>query len=56
MFHKGDIVVLKGGGPRMTITGVPDEHSSGYFCQWFDESGSLNKARFPGESLKLIEK
>lgn len=55
VFNKGDIVVLKSGGPRMTITSIPNEHSSGYFCQWFDDNGQLSKARFPGESLMQIE-
>lgn len=53
MFSKGDVVILKSGGPRMTITGLPNEHTRGYFCEWFDDNGSLNKARFPAESLKL---
>lgn len=55
MFAKGDVVVLKSGGPKMTVTGLPNEHSSGYFCEWFDERGGLSRARFPGDALKRIE-
>lgn len=54
MFQKGDIVVLKSGGPKMTITGLPNENSRGYFCEWFDETGTISRARFPGEALKKV--
>jgi uncharacterized protein YodC (DUF2158 family) len=42
-FKKGDIVVLKSGGPPMTVDKIPGESVSdfgssfhkGYKCQWF---------------------
>ena len=55
MFQKGDVVVLKSGGPKMTITGLPNEHSRGFFCEWFDENGALSRARFAGEALKRVD-
>jgi uncharacterized protein YodC (DUF2158 family) len=56
MFEKGDVVVLKSGGPRMTICAVPNEHRSMYYCEWFDENGVHSKAKFPAEALKLVQK
>jgi uncharacterized protein YodC (DUF2158 family) len=37
-FEKGDVVVLKSGGPPMTVDKVPGEtgwSSNGYYCRWF---------------------
>jgi len=40
-FNKGDVVVLKSGGPPMTVDGVPGERMIGkkadddYLCRWF---------------------
>jgi uncharacterized protein YodC (DUF2158 family) len=56
MFGIGDVVVLKSGGPRMTICALPNEHRSSYYCEWFDENGVLSKAKFPAEALKLVQK
>lgn len=48
----GDVVMLKSGGPRMTVTALDSPHSSGLLCEWFDRNGSIGQARFPVESLK----
>ena len=53
MFNKGDVVVLKSGGPKMTVCGTPGENRSGFFCEWFDDNGKLERANFPGEALML---
>ena len=55
MFQVGDVVMLKSGGPKMTITGGPSENIRGYYCQWFDENGTISRARFPAESLMKVE-
>ena len=39
-FKKGDVVVLKSGGPPMTVDGLPGEHmlrkqGGEYLCIWF---------------------
>lgn len=40
-YNKGDIVVMKSGGPPMTVDGVPGEVTSTgyerkeYLCRWF---------------------
>ena len=55
-FKTGDIVVLKSGGPTMTIksekkVGIPERHI-GYYCQWF-AGKKLVQGDFPTDSLKL---
>lgn len=35
MFNKGDVVVLKSGGPRMTVMDVTDGKAA---CVWFDKT------------------
>ncbi|CAB3772738.1 YodC family protein [Paraburkholderia humisilvae] len=48
-FNVGDVVTLKAGGPRMTVTyigpvgGSADER---LVCQWFDEHGELRQDIF----------
>jgi uncharacterized protein YodC (DUF2158 family) len=54
MFQVGDIVILKSGGPKMTVCGVPSEHTSQCRCQWFDESGELQRSTFPPSALKSV--
>ena len=51
-FNIGDVVILRSGGPRMTVTALETIHISGYQCDWFDKSGNLSHARFPSESLR----
>lgn len=38
-FNRGDVVQLRSGGPAMTVSQLPGEHSyvprSNYCCQWF---------------------
>jgi uncharacterized protein YodC (DUF2158 family) len=51
---KGDVVMLRSGGPKMTITEGPVNGVSGYYCEWFDRTGILSRARFPAESLKKV--
>ncbi|EPF4546975.1 YodC family protein [Citrobacter murliniae] len=47
-FIEGDLVVLKSGGPDMTIKAV---YSDEIFCQWF-AGKKLESGRFAPESLK----
>lgn len=44
----GDIVSLKGGGPKMTVRWVDGED---VFCEWFDSKGELKGASFVNTSL-----
>ena len=46
-FVAGQVVVLKSGGPDMTVKNVSDE---GVTCDWFDKS-KLNHATFLAEML-----
>jgi uncharacterized protein YodC (DUF2158 family) len=50
-FNIGDIVVLKSGGPEMTVQSKPDGLESFYWCQWF-AGKKLERGRFPFASLK----
>jgi uncharacterized protein YodC (DUF2158 family) len=43
----GDIVTLKSGGPRMTVTALREGDSGTIvFCKWFDDIGQLHTERF----------
>ncbi|TAL97911.1 MAG: DUF2158 domain-containing protein [Paraburkholderia sp.] len=48
-YRVGDVVTLKSGGPRMTVTHVgPVALAEGDWlvCQWFDEHGELRQDVF----------
>jgi uncharacterized protein YodC (DUF2158 family) len=47
-FCVGDVVTLKAGGSRMTVTAVTDH---GVLCQWFDEHGEFRQETFEGDAL-----
>ena len=59
-FKIGDVVVLKSGGPSMTITNNKTgmDLSKGkvwagnYDCKWF-EGETMHKGRFPQDSIEL---
>lgn len=47
-FSSGDVVTLKTGGARMTVTyvGYADDGGDWLLCQWFDEHGELRQEKF----------
>lgn len=47
-FCVGDVVTLKVGGSRMTVTAVCGDT---VLCQWFDEQGELRQEAFAPEAL-----
>lgn len=57
-FNVGDVVVLKSGGPLMTIASVK-QGSDGqlYMVMWFNRNGDLSWERktesFPEKALKI---
>ena len=54
-FAVGDVVALKSGGPRMTITGTSPNRTSGkqgYDVVFADSNGSIQYGNFPGEVLE----
>lgn len=54
-FKDGDIVVLKSGGPNMTVE-VASTYMTGHvFCSWFDAKGQVHEKQFQPEALKLAE-
>jgi uncharacterized protein YodC (DUF2158 family) len=52
-FCSGDVVTLKTGGARMTVThvGCADDGVSWLLCQWFDEHGELRQEKFLQDAL-----
>jgi len=52
-FCSGDVVTLKTGGARMTVThvGCTDDGGSWLLCQWFDEHGELRQEKFLQDAL-----
>lgn len=54
-FNVGDVVTLKAGGPRMTVTyvGVSRESGEWLTCQWFDEHGELRQEKFAHDKVRL---
>lgn len=50
MINVGDVVMLKSGGPLLTVTHVEFNES---VCIWFNENGVVQKEQFPIPSLLL---
>ncbi|HEY3598809.1 MAG TPA: YodC family protein [Paraburkholderia sp.] len=52
----GDVVTLKTGGPRMTVTyagPVASAIGDWLVCQWFDEHGELRQEMFEQDKVRL---
>lgn len=47
-FCVGDVVTLKVGGSRMTVTALCGDT---VLCQWFDDQGEFRQESFPPEAL-----
>ncbi len=52
-FKVGDVVILKSGGPKMTVEDV--EGRDTIVCQWFGDSKKLEYGSFPADSLERAE-
>lgn len=55
-FNVGDVVMLKEGGPRMTVTyagPVALNPGEWLICEWFDEHGELRREMFAYESVRV---
>lgn len=56
-FKSGDIVVLKSGGPKMTIHGIGEfAFEEGALCKWFNEKSELKEAVFDENSLEHYDR
>jgi uncharacterized protein YodC (DUF2158 family) len=54
-FNVGDVVTLKQGGPRMTVTyagPVALNPGDWLICEWFDERGELRREMFSPASVR----
>lgn len=55
-FSKGDVVMLKSGGPKMTINWLDGEGMGKVaHCQWFDNSDVIKSEVFGVSSLIKAE-
>jgi uncharacterized protein YodC (DUF2158 family) len=55
VFNVGDVVTLKDGGPRMTVTyagPVALNPGDWLICEWFDEHGELRQERFAPQDVR----
>jgi uncharacterized protein YodC (DUF2158 family) len=56
-FKIGDVVQLKSGGPKMTVTSVGTDHYSQepvVSCVWFAENKE-SRGKFPPDALRKTE-
>lgn len=56
-FNPGDVVVLKSGGPKMTVETVGNEAFGGkmkVWCVWFEDT-KQKSGNFALETLKHVE-
>jgi len=52
----GDVVTLKAGGPRMTVTyvgAIARQAGEWLLCQWFDDHGELRQETFSHEDVRV---
>ena len=54
-FSVGDVVILKSGGPDMTIIKTEGLGEKCVECKWFDEHNKLHKEKFSKEELDSVE-
>lgn len=54
MLKIGDVVMLKSGGPKMTVISLPSSHTSRHTCEWFDEGGELKRSPFPIDAIRIV--
>ena len=53
MFKDGDVIMLKSGGPPMTISEI-DHKTNTATCEWFDTDNKPHKAVFNVKTLKAF--
>lgn len=55
MYEEGDVVQLKSGGPKMTVTKFVENYYDGEIvCKWF-AGNTLKNGCFPADSLTMEE-
>ena len=60
IFESGDVVVLKSGGPAMTVRHLLNypataQSSMGVLCDWMDNKGRHKQASFAIDQVTLIK-
>jgi len=51
-FKAGDVVVLKSGGPKMTVRSYEPQDGEEATCEWFDKNHSLCAKSFHQDTLR----
>ncbi|MEI8233338.1 MAG: DUF2158 domain-containing protein [Verrucomicrobiota bacterium] len=54
-FQIGDVVMLKSGGPDMTVESLGTNSNNGtpfVFCKWFDKDQKVMSTSFPPATLQ----
>jgi uncharacterized protein YodC (DUF2158 family) len=57
-FKIGDVVTLKGGGKRMTVSGIKDDPENSRImitCIWFEANGSFGWGFGSSEAIRYSE-
>ncbi|KJK14710.1 YodC family protein [Pseudomonas sp. 2(2015)] len=57
-FEIGDVVIMKSGGPAMTVVNLYNDEHSGrpqVRCSWFNSAEALQYQSFIPEALRKIE-
>ena len=54
IFKAGEVVLLKSGGPKMTVIGYEPSDSMDVLCTWFVDKESKEKS-FPQDVLQKYE-
>jgi uncharacterized protein YodC (DUF2158 family) len=50
----GDVVELKSGGPKMTITRIDSDSAQFIWCRWFSADNKVNAQQFPPAALQKV--
>ena len=53
-FNPGDVVVLKSGGPKMTVDQIEAGSRQKVWCDWFEGSKKFTDT-FPPTSLEILK-
>ena len=54
-FSVGDVVELKSGSPKMTVTHIDNSEGPVYvWCRWFSAENKVNAQQFPPAALQKV--
>ena len=53
-WNPGDVVILRSGGPTMTVRLLKETEGTVY-CEWFDDKGQAQGRAFMPEQLESVD-